>query len=1081
MASVLRLNGKDRSPPLPFKFFKRQNNTTPDILPIEHSNLEHHLPSGIAPVGSRSFENFFDCYLSHEQANSVEAALPPYEKTPASTTTLKSLNNVAAKTKTPAKRETHQRSGSSSSSCYSQPSHGDSDFSSAQMTRQSSSSSYTPDSSPTPPSPPKTIKGLKPPPLTIPRQPVPARTRIVESPVSDLESPPKNLGLVRVVSGPPNLNKPLPLGPDETASGRSSAPNLTTGPKRKITVRRRPVAPAKDVFSDSEASLQPKRKTGLRRASDNVAARPKESTPATKEIRSGRTPNRTHHRVRSASEAETRRLDRSMRPQPKRHTTDVHKLVSQFEATAQAPKGIRSPRKRPITASTAEQVIYQMMSNLHSAEDLQATAMVSKGFLRTFQRNESKLVSQLIFKKSKAAWELRRSMLALQDRNDFLLKDYLRDCRTIDALKTFIVAHCGASCKQHTILGLLGHEETRASQIDGALWRVWTFCTLFGNSAGQPSSVQAQIDWLNGNRVANNKKLGTGYAIGNGDGVTTQELEDMTEMWQCMQVLMSGFLGRERDAKKFGIFENWHLRQTSSASEHLAEWTAYLLCLGPLTVLSLSSCSFDQAKVLGLTQNWPAPPVGQTRTAFLTSAVARVYQERILLEATRKATQMSVRRTTPQNGPIIPPRRAHRPSRSMDDTPKEPFLVLPTHRYSLAPSHNLRIDTSPPPQLRQKPPQNAYPDAPVVIRPDCDPESRGLEQIRPDNDPSWDAPSPVMGPLSMSPTNDPAIINTLNTTRTASTRLGATLFPMAYADGNPRVPFPIPERSATMTPPLVQDPVDKAMNMLVHQYGVNETRARKALAMCDTGSGIDLQKAIDMLFVDTRMQYAPPAVELPTPAGSSSSGSPSTLQRSRTTKAYCDGQCKRTPSTPTGPRSRHTSSSASVSMTPSSSQASSTAANASISPVSESDEAEWADTISPLNTPFSPSQNQRNGSGSVSSLTSKLSRGASRTKAWKVLGIVDKATPPTRKCSVLKLEDYQAKVERRQSMRAGTDMVSGKPLRTEELRTRGSIIGLGAGPTMAMASSAAAKSVKEHFMRQDMRQGADLEAMPRYA
>ncbi|ETI23320.1 hypothetical protein G647_05120 [Cladophialophora carrionii CBS 160.54] len=758
-----------------------------------------------------------------------------------------------------------------------------------------------------------------------------------------------------------------------------------------------------------------------RRGSDGEAAIGKAmiwSSRSIREARLGKAVASGLYRNRSASDTEVPQHGRPLNEKSRRHTVDMQKLASTVPSSSRSAQTGRKQNNRPITAATAERVIYRIMCSVHTAQDLQATAMVSKGFYRTFQRNESKLVSHLMFKSSRAAWELRRSTLALRGSNDFLLKDYRRDCRTLDALKAFIVAHCSANCKPTTLIGLLGEDDVRAVQINDALWRIWTFCSLFGNTVGQSKPSQTEIDWLNGSRAASNKHLGAGFAIGNGKGLSIRELEDMNEMWQCLQVLVSGFHGREQEAKRFGVFDNWHLRETTTDSQHLHEWTSYLLALGPQTVLTLSGHSFDQAKMLGLT-SWPLPPAGQSRSSFLTAAIAQVYQERILEDATRRASQMSFRQPAPARAP------SHRPTRSLDEKQLAP--MVPRHAGKLQ-TQSLRIDTS---AQRRRPVStiatNVTGNVSLGIRPDCDPASTRME-IRPDCDPAWRT-SQAPSILPTSPTVDPTVYYSLSTTATASAKLGATLFPMDYASPAPRVPFPVPER--TMAPVSeVVDPVDKAMNLLVGELGFAETRARKALAMCDTGSGIDLQKAIELLNVDSRDLKPKNAlpVELPTPGGLAS---PAKAQMLQPPKAYCDGYCKRS-STLSHSRNQSTGTAG-------------TATDDSVSPISIFNDAEWSDTISPLA-----------GSSLSGSRKGTMNRVSSKAKAWKVLGLDNS---PKGKNSVLRIDEYQAKVERRKSMRAAAFGGEHSPKIKEGLGKNLLSLGLGVG------SSAAAKSVEEQLDR----------------
>lgn len=927
MTSILRLS-KERSS------FRFRRQTQDSQLDSSSGVLDHRLPA-ISPLDTRSFAELFDPFRGQEEQIEVCSASP------------QDLESV----KRPKDHPTRaiNRNDSTTSSCYSQPSQRESEYSPF-VTRQSSSSSYAQE-----------------PPITASKNATdkgPTRPTLVGSNGSGASvqgsRSTTNSSSLMTSSLPPDLDKPLPPGPSERQMCSASAPhlplrqNVAELPSESSLPPEHPfeLIPVQRAFTEPSGSLPSNPLSGIEARSDLSSL----STKVTGAVQSNHGHGHRHRRHRSASETIQHQTKSVRNERPRRSSTGL----TGHAPTLQPPSRPTIPHStqlhKPITAATAEQVIYRIMCNLRSVRDLQSTAMVSKGFLRTFQRNQSNLVSHLTFTTSKPAWELRRTILGLKGSSSFVLKDFSRDCKTLSALKAYIVGHCSSTCKPSILVGLLGQDERRQAEIDDALWRIWTFCVLFGNAVGQSGSSQAEIDWLNGSKAPNNKQLGAGFAIGNGQGLTIRELEDMNEMWQCLQALMAGFHGREEEAKQFGVYDNWHPQQSTSESQHLAEWISYLLALGPQTVLSLSSRSFERAKMLGLT-NWPAPPAGKGRSSFLVEAMTQVYQERVLEEATLKATQFSVQRAS-----------AHRATRSVDDR-KQPFVA--SARTATSQARSLRIDTS---GAKKRPVSiDAHGSARFEIRPDCDPANL---QRRGSN----------MFPAS--PTADPSLFYALNMTSTASTKLGATLFPMDYASPRPRVPFPAPEKSAA-TGTMVVDPVDKAMAFLVHDLGFDESRARKALAMCDTGSGINLQKAVELLAVDakdSRQQFSAP-VELPAPV---EIPSPNKLKK-QPPKAYCDGQCKRTGT-----------------MTHSRSRSASAITDISISPMSAPEESEWQDTISPL--VASPMSANR--------ARASMYRGPSRsTKTWKVLGM---DTMLKRKNSVLGIDEYQAKVERRKSMRALT-------------------------------------------------------------
>jgi len=619
----------------------------------------------------------------------------------------------------------------------------------------------------------------------------------------------------------------------------------------------------------------------------------------------------------------------------------------------QPPRRRRRQQHNLISATTAENVIYRIMSNLDDLNDLVSAALVSKGFLRTFQRNESKLVSHIVLKSSRPAWELRRCLLAQQGSDSFTVKGFRDDFKIVAMWREYALKqhHRNPSLfKPTTLDGLLGYDEKRRTDVDNAFQRIWTFCILFGKSTNSLVPTQVQIDWLNGSRATNNQKLGAGFGIGNRKGLDTSELEDISEIWHSLQTMVGGFHGREQEARRHGVFDNWQVGHNTSEQEHLTEWVSYLVALGPPTVLSISSCSFERANKLGLSISWPLPPVGQSRASFLMSAISQVYQDRLIEEATLKAARFSM--------PRMP---THRPTRSFDERQLSTF-----DPSSAAMSHvqSLRIDTSMP---KRRPVSTIFTattstSTRLEIRPDCDP---------------LNLPTGVSNILPTSPSADPSVFYGLAAAPAVSTKLGATLFPMQYVVPGPKVPFQQPERAA-MTNFDVIDPVDKAMNVLVKELGFEETRARKALAMCDSGSGIDLQKAVELLSIDakavTRRPVSP--VELPTPQDLISPKA-----NRKQPKTYCSGHCKTGGSVHS--RNRSTGS----------------ASIASVSPISINEEQRWQSTVTTQTT----------------TTTETTTRTKSVFKPWKVLGMSE---VPNRKNSILGMEEYQAKVERKKSMRA---------------------------------------------------------------
>lgn len=245
--------------------------------------------------------------------------------------------------------------------------------------------------------------------------------------------------------------------------------------------------------------------------------------------------------------------------------------------------------ERMISADAAEKVLLRILQNLENLQDLFACATVSRGFYRTYKRHELPLMKNALYGMSPAAWELREmsppypglegvhnESPRLDYSPSLYLQHYMRDMYTMVALKSMILIHCESFLRADTITALAGGETERASQIDDAFWRVWTFCQVFGCGSNREDDIIAQMDWLRGGQLAaqqrhnkNAMDLGSdvarnsvlysspiSFGRGNAGGLSAEDLYDMTEIWTCLGVLVRGFQGRRQEAREYGIFQN---------------------------------------------------------------------------------------------------------------------------------------------------------------------------------------------------------------------------------------------------------------------------------------------------------------------------------------------------------------------------------------------------------------------------------------------------------------------------------------------------------------------------------------------
>jgi hypothetical protein len=235
-----------------------------------------------------------------------------------------------------------------------------------------------------------------------------------------------------------------------------------------------------------------------------------------------------------------------------------------------------------ISADAAERVLLRILESLENLKDLFAAATVSRGFYRTFKRHELHLIKNALWCMSPAAWELREMSVPFAElpngaadyKPTMYLRHYTRDLLTMVELKGMILDHCKSFLRLETISGLAG-ETDRSPFIDDAFWRVWTFCRIFGCGKGREDDIVGQMDWLRGGVLAKQQSSDTntlslndgiamnsvlfnpptGFAKGNGKGLTAEELYDMTEIWTCLGVLVRGYHGKRDQARDFGIFD----------------------------------------------------------------------------------------------------------------------------------------------------------------------------------------------------------------------------------------------------------------------------------------------------------------------------------------------------------------------------------------------------------------------------------------------------------------------------------------------------------------------------------------------
>jgi hypothetical protein len=245
-----------------------------------------------------------------------------------------------------------------------------------------------------------------------------------------------------------------------------------------------------------------------------------------------------------------------------------------------------------------------------------------------------------------------------------------RDINTIRSIKTLIEEKCRFFVRPEISIALLSDDPAQAGRVDNALWRIWTFCKIFGSGKDREEDIMAQQDWLRGGLLVHQEGctfsvMNTDYmndifvgapecfAKGNEDGLSAEQLFDMMEMWNCLGVLLQGFEGRTALAREYGIYDNTDigggdidgeeqmlgkiplLLTCSILLTRVDEWCYYLLTFGLSTVLELAiPCQQLTAKPFKVAtengwNNWKPPMFGGTRRNFLKEAASRVYEDKI--------------------------------------------------------------------------------------------------------------------------------------------------------------------------------------------------------------------------------------------------------------------------------------------------------------------------------------------------------------------------------------------------------------------------------------------------------------------
>ncbi|EYE96728.1 uncharacterized protein EURHEDRAFT_376019 [Aspergillus ruber CBS 135680] len=506
-----------------------------------------------------------------------------------------------------------------------------------------------------------------------------------------------------------------------------------------------------------------------------------------------------------------------------------------------------SPPSITMPSFMPDRAVRLIIEQASSLDDLFSLAMLNRQFYRIFKQHELDMIKGAVFKMSAPAWELREMSppwasewqvfldpdAQVPDYTPTLyLQRYAHDIFTLAQLKSLILTRCSSFLRPDTIRGLAGVDSERATEIDDALWRIWTFCRIFGCGKGRENDITGQMDWLNGGSQARNQHTSitfsitepfgmnnvlfeppAGFGQGNLGGLSKGQMYDMTELFTCLNVLLQPIHGKCTEARRAGVYNGLDVKVGDDSKEerYLEEWTCYVLTLGLSAVLSLGSicpiknptATFEKAKSMGLTK-WDLLDDDVTRSSFLKEAVSKSY---MTCEAAAGSSCPSVRScgasATSSSSSLVDDHsfRSRTDSSSSDNSVQD-------HRVRQAAfAAELRNQRSQPrinvtrTSFSDERPISSYT---VVMK--------GLEQQS----------RPPLPPM-------PARFNQPVFYMQSSTRPGSGSGP-------------------------VLDPVDRAIDMMVRELGFNEKDAKWALKTTDTGEGIDTNAAVALLMRERQNQ-----------------------------------------------------------------------------------------------------------------------------------------------------------------------------------------------------------------------------------
>jgi len=365
--------------------------------------------------------------------------------------------------------------------------------------------------------------------------------------------------------------------------------------------------------------------------------------------------------------------------QTKRNAIDQSAYLSTFSSDINTPDKEKQPRKapphnieqleksRPGKVESTNDSLLLSMSALDSLKDLEKMARSTKDMYQVYKQNELSLLKTVCKNKSFPLWELREwssplgavispeESVELEYTPDLYIKSITHDTRVVGKLRQLIVLRCASFVRSETLEAFSSGDRRAFQRYENALYRIWCFCKIFGGNKRREEDIAGQLDWLKGGLLAHQDDcaattstnlacefgsvLATApehFGLCNQDGLSADELFDMTEMWNCLSTLMQSYVGKIDHARTNGVYCKTDIKYGDVRHEEimLEEWIYYVMSHGPDAILKLAELSDHVSAGFSLAHNhgwmkWTPPVEGTSRSSFFREPVARLYEERI--------------------------------------------------------------------------------------------------------------------------------------------------------------------------------------------------------------------------------------------------------------------------------------------------------------------------------------------------------------------------------------------------------------------------------------------------------------------